>query len=200
MYANRMMKIAAPLVLCLAAAACGGRSERGGETPVQPASAVEPATNMATASKGSIMRPSVVNESAPAPAPEPAPEPLRAQIFFDPGEAALTDAAEAALGNVLKAAASNPSATLVVRGYSDSKGDPADNLLMSAKRANAAREYLVEHGVAQARIKTAALGEAPSAQKPAPGSGEEDGNRSRRVDILVGAPSPAAGTVPADDR
>lgn len=186
---SRTMGTAMLLSLCIAAAACDGRT--GGEPngPVQTPLAAEPAANAAATPKGSIMRPSVMDESEPAPPPKPAPQPLRATIYFDSGQASLGEKAKATLSGLLQAAAASPSAPVTVRGHSDSKGDAGDNLLMSAKRANAVRAYLVEHGIAEQRIATVALGEEHS-DAAADANGEQAGSdKERRVEIVVEAPS-----------
>jgi OOP family OmpA-OmpF porin len=175
-------------MLSLFAAACDQRASTN-ETAADestPANAATPAQP-----KASIMRPSVVNETNAGEAAKPAPKPFRATIYFDPGTSSLDDTAKAALARVLQAAGADSSATLTIRGHSDTTGEPSANLLMSAERANVVRDYLVEHGVAEARIVAAALGERGSAPASAVQSEvpDADGDRQRRVEIIVEPPS-----------
>lgn len=191
---GRTIGISALVVLGFATAACDRRSNGAADEAAQLDRA-ERSANAAVVPKGSIMRPSVVNETEPAPAPTPAPEPLRAEIYFGSGEASLGEDARKKLDAVIEAAAAAPSAAISVRGHSDSKGDAGDNLLMSARRANAVRDYLVEKGVSAPRIATAALGE-PAAAPPTEQSEAEPkdaGDKARRVEIVIEAPTPGAG-------
>ena len=52
----------------------------------------------------------------------------------------------------------NPSYTATIEGHADEQGTRQYNLALGARRANAAREYLVAQGVAGNRIKTLSYG------------------------------------------
>jgi peptidoglycan-associated lipoprotein len=101
----------------------------------------------------------------PAPAPaRPAPAEFRSipelrPVFFDfdkytvrPDAARVLDANAAWLK-------SNPSVVILIEGHCDERGTNAYNLALGERRAKAAQEYLVSHGVAAARISTIAYGE-----------------------------------------
>lgn len=180
---------------CLALTGCGdepGRQPNAVATRTSPAPT--PAPTATEAAQESIMRPSVVE--TPTPTPPPAPEPVNATVLFDSNDAALTDAARASLDEVLGriAAMAGP---VTIRGHTDSRGNDEANKRMSEKRAEAVRDYLVEHGVAAARVTTIGLGEDRPAAPNATLQGKDDEagrQRNRRVDIVA---EPAEAAMPA---
>jgi peptidoglycan-associated lipoprotein len=78
--------------------------------------------------------------------------------FFGYDSWKLTEDAKQALeqdANWLKA---NPNKTLTVEGYCDERGTVAYNLVLGERRAKAARNYLIELGVAPNRVSTVSYG------------------------------------------
>ena len=74
-----------------------------------------------------------------------------------------------------------PDRTVVVSGNTDLQGNAEYNLVLSLRRAEAVKSYLVEQGIAANRIKTQALG------KSNPLTTEEKSQDiNRRVDITFG--------------
>ena len=74
-----------------------------------------------------------------------------------------------------------PDRTAIVSGNTDLQGNAEYNIVLSLRRANAVKSYLVEQGVSADRIKVQARGkENPLTQEPK----EQDINR--RVDITFG--------------
>lgn len=144
-------------------------------------------------SKKSIIRPDV----EPSPTPTPPAEPVELTVPF-PAKGAQPDPAGMALLDRLVAdpvfALGGP---ITIWGHSDSSGSDASNLIASRKRAEAARDYLVQKGVAAERITVIALGEArPIApNRKLDGSDDPEGrDKNRRVEIKVELPraAPAA--------
>ena len=88
----------------------------------------------------------------------PAAGPLK-DIYFDFDRYDLKPDARATLkGNAdwLKA---NPSARAEIEGHCDERGTNEYNLALGAKRAQAARDYLITLGIAKGRISTKSYGE-----------------------------------------
>lgn len=150
----------------------------------------------------------VVVAPAPAPAPAPVveapkpapvvvapPPPPPAPVFkteviekpftlegtaFDTGSAKLKKSAGAQLGQVIDFAAANAGSNLVVTGYTDSQGNEAKNVKLSAARAAAVKAYLVKKGVAADRIVTKGVGSA----NPVGDNKTKDGrSANRRVEV-----------------
>lgn len=88
----------------------------------------------------------------------PAAGPLK-DIYFEFDRYDLRpDAREALKANAdwLKA---NPAARVEIEGHCDERGTNEYNLALGAKRAQAARDYLISLGIAQGRLSTKSYGE-----------------------------------------
>jgi len=109
---------------------------------------------------------------------------LAAMINFDydksnirPGDAAVLDQKIA----ILQA---NPALRISVTGHCDERGSDEYNLALGNRRALAAREYLVNRGIAADRISTASRGEE---QPTDPASNEAAWSRNRRDEFAITA-------------
>ncbi len=115
--------------------------------------------------------------------PPPTPRTTRDEIFFDAGSARLTNIAKAVLDGIALRMKNDLNATAVITGYSDKAGAEEANLAISAKRADAAKEYLVtRHGIDPNRITTAAKGSAEPGYDNATAEGRA---KNRRAVIVV---------------
>jgi peptidoglycan-associated lipoprotein len=88
----------------------------------------------------------------------PAAGPLK-ELFFDFDKYDLTAAARATLQAHAAWLKANPSARVEIEGHCDERGTTEYNLALGAKRARAARDYLVSLGIPPARISTTSFGE-----------------------------------------
>ena len=110
---------------------------------------------------------------------------LATMIHFDfdksnirPGDAAILDQKVA----ILQA---NAGLRIRISGHCDERGSDEYNLALGNRRATAAKQYLVSHGIDASRIETASYGE----ERPLdPGHNEEAWAKNRRdeSDILAG--------------
>ena len=127
----------------------------------------------------------VVPAKPPAP-PAPTPKSTRDEIYFDSGSARLTNIAKAVLDGVALRMKNDLNATAVITGYSDNAGSEEANMVISAKRSAAAKEYLVtRHGIDPARITTAAKGSAEPAYDNSTAEGRAKNRRALIVVTLV---------------
>jgi OOP family OmpA-OmpF porin len=129
-------------------------------------------------------------ETAPppptTPPPAPAPRQTTDEIFFDAGSARLTNIAKAVLDGVALRMRNDLNATAVITGYSDNVGAEEQNLAISARRAEAAKEYLVtRHGIDPNRITTEAKGSAEPAYDNSTAEGRAKNRRALIVVTLV---------------
>ncbi|PYO44186.1 MAG: peptidoglycan-associated lipoprotein Pal [Gemmatimonadetes bacterium] len=95
-----------------------------------------------------------------------------------PGDAAILDQKVA----ILQA---NAGLRIRISGHCDERGSDEYNLALGNRRATAAKQYLVSHGIDASRIETASYGE----ERPLdPGHNEEAWAKNRRdeSDILAG--------------
>lgn len=75
-----------------------------------------------------------------------------------------------------------PDTRLTIQGHTDSKGDDNYNRQLSARRANAVRDYLVANGVNGGRLNTTAYGESA----PVASNDTEAGRaQNRRVEVVI---------------
>lgn len=71
---------------------------------------------------------------------------------------------------------------LEIQGYADSRGSAEHNLQLSARRAERVRSWLIEHGVAQERLRVAPEGASSFVE---PGTTEASHEQNRRVVFRV---------------
>ena len=81
-------------------------------------------------------------------------------LFFDSGSAKVTPVAAAILDNFLSGMRANtyPS-NIKLNGHTDRVGGPEANELLSRRRAEAVRDYLVARGIDASRVEVKASGE-----------------------------------------
>lgn len=116
-------------------------------------------------------------------------------VLFRSGQAVLLDDARVRLEQVaaaLKALPADQQPQIVVEGHTDSTGSAESNMLLSQRRADAVRDFLVRNGVPAERIVARGWGE----ERPRSGNARaEDRAMNRRVEIVI--PN-ATGTTPAE--
>jgi outer membrane protein OmpA-like peptidoglycan-associated protein len=113
---------------------------------------------------------------------------LSGNVLFASGKSELLGSAQAKLSEVAQALTqTDPDAAIVVEGHTDSQGSATFNQELSTHRAEAVRDYLASHGVAQDRIRAEGRGfSSPLADNKT----AEGRANNRRVEIVV---QPAAG-------
>jgi outer membrane protein OmpA-like peptidoglycan-associated protein len=80
-------------------------------------------------------------------------------IFFEFKSDRLSPQSFDALNEVVSILKNNPELTMEIQGHSDNTGDPKYNLILSGKRANAVKKYLVDKGVEEHRLKATGYGQ-----------------------------------------
>ena len=124
---------------------------------------------------------------APAPAPEPAPvpEPIPETIVlegvnFDFDKDTLKPMAREILDHAVTVLQQHPGMRFSISGHTDSIGSDQYNDGLSLRRANAVRDYLVQHGVASGRLDVSSHGE----MNPVADNATAEGRAmNRRVEI-----------------
>jgi len=107
------------------------------------------------------------------------------RILFAVDQSTLSDEARVVLDAQAVWLTQNPDYSAVIEGHADEQGTTDYNLALGARRANAAREYLVSRGVAGNRLKVVSYGK----ERPIEVCSEESCyERNRRaVTVLSGA-------------
>ena len=103
-------------------------------------------------------------------------------VYFDFDSAALKSDARVLLQKNVGTIGANSSWKMVtIEGHCDERGSEEYNLALGERRANAARQYLVDSGVSGAKLDTVSFGEA----KPAVQGHDESAWKWNRRDEFV---------------
>ena len=113
---------------------------------------------------------------------------LSGSVLFRSGEHTLLPAAQARLDQVAEALLTSRDRKLIVEGHTDSQGTHDANMLLSQRRADTVRAYLVRRGYASHLIVAEGLGQGrPVADNATP----EGRSNNRRVEIIIERAAPA---------
>jgi peptidoglycan-associated lipoprotein len=110
---------------------------------------------------------------------------LAAMIHFDYDKANIRSDDAAALDQKVGILNANPDLRIRVSGHCDERGSDEYNLALGNRRATAAKQYLVSHGVDASRIETSSYGE----ERPVAMGHDEDSwaqNRRDEFEVLSG--------------
>ena len=80
------------------------------------------------------------------------------RVLFEVDQHTLTPQAQTILAAQAEWMTQNADFTAIVEGHADEQGTREYNLALGARRANAARDFLVSRGVASARLRTVTFG------------------------------------------
>lgn len=175
--------------LLLSGCASSTTDKTGPQVSSSAASALSQKTPSKSKASASVSQGPVSGSSLDAHRQGKSPEsgPLK-EVFFAFDRYELSEQARAALrenGAWLKA---NPAAKIEIEGHCDERGTTEYNLALGAKRAAAARDYLLSLGVATGRISTTSFGEELPMCKEATDDCYQKNRRDRFV-VLRGRPS-----------
>lgn len=79
-------------------------------------------------------------------------------VLFAVDQSTLSDAARGTLSQQANWLSNNPNYTAIIEGHADEQGTREYNLALGARRAAAARDFLVANGVADNRLRTVTFG------------------------------------------
>lgn len=103
-------------------------------------------------------------------------------VLFATNEAELTIAAMRKLYPLVAILKEQPGRNIHIEGYTDSRGMESYNLDLSQRRADAVRDYLIDHGISPSRIIARGYGEAEPVASNATMAGRRE---NRRVEVIV---------------
>jgi len=139
-----------------------------------------PKKKAAEAPAETVAPPPEVKEEVPPPPEEPAVslEP----IYFDFDKSNITPDARAILDKNAEWISKNPTAKIRIEGNCDERGTNEYNMALGERRANTAKQYLLNLGVSADRLTMVSYGE----EKPMdPGHDEAAWTKNRRDDFKV---------------
>jgi outer membrane protein OmpA-like peptidoglycan-associated protein len=103
-------------------------------------------------------------------------------INFKRGKSEIEIESEPILDGVVKWLRENPTLTVEVRGHTDSEGSPENNIILSQRRAEAVRDYLVKEGIDPTRLSAKGMGKnAPVADN----ASQKGKAQNRRIEFYV---------------
>lgn len=126
-------------------------------------------------------------EEVVAPPPPPPPPPVivlpgLGDVFYDFDRSELRSDAVEQLKTNANWIRANTAKNVIVEGYCDERGTSEYNLALGERRANSARDYIINLGVAPSRLKAVSYGE----EKPfADGHTEEAWALNRRAHFVA---------------
>jgi OmpA-OmpF porin, OOP family len=104
------------------------------------------------------------------------------KIFFAVGSDKILPASYSALNNVVTVLRTDTTLKLVVEGHTDDVGKPASNLILSQKRADAVKNYLIQKGLDANRLEAKGHGQ----ENPVADNSKPEGRAAnRRVELKL---------------
>jgi peptidoglycan-associated lipoprotein len=124
-----------------------------------------------------------IAETPEQPPEEPPVPPLQlSSIYFDYDKYDIRPDAQMVLSENGKSLTEHSTATIRIEGNCDERGTEQYNLALGEKRANSARDYLVNYGIEASRMTTISYGES---RPVASGHNEQTWAKNRRDDFAI---------------
>jgi outer membrane protein OmpA-like peptidoglycan-associated protein len=103
-------------------------------------------------------------------------------LLFATGKSNLTGGAGPNLDKLAAFLSEYPDRTVLIEGHTDSVGSAESNYLLSQRRADSVRSYLVNRGVQSNRLTTAGLGQGSPVASNDTATGRQ---QNRRVEVII---------------
>jgi outer membrane protein OmpA-like peptidoglycan-associated protein len=114
---------------------------------------------------------------------------LSTDDLFEPGDSKLSSTAMAKLDDLAGALRLQGDRTIEIDGFTDSLGDPSENVTLSSRRAEALRAYFATKGVDPAKMNAEGFG----SKRPLADNRTSFGRaQNRRLEVVIGAASSVA--------
>lgn len=169
------LKLLSTAILALTLAACSSNQEESATTSGFGGTN-QPATTTTTGSQQAA-QPIIASRS-----PAEALIDIGDRIFFDLDRADLSPEAQSTLRELAVWMGENPAISIALEGHADERGTREYNLALGARRASAARDYLVALGIDDRRLTTVSYGK----ERPeVAGSSEVSWAQNRRSVFVI---------------
>ncbi|QRN93352.1 OmpA family protein [Archangium violaceum] len=120
---------------------------------------------------------------------------LRGEIHFSQGSSELPGVVPLLDQSVLRLSELPKGGTIIVEGHADTEGTDMSNMMMSLRRAQAVRRYLLDQGIPPMRVRIRGFGsDWPVSAKPAT---EQERQLNRRAEVLIITETPPSATTQA---
>ena len=109
------------------------------------------------------------------------------QIYFSYNSAEIQDGAASELDQLAQTLLINPNMLIRLESHTDSRGNDIYNKLLSDRRAEAAKNYLINKGIAHDRIETVGMGESRIRNHCKDGvpCNEREHRYNRRTEVII---------------
>jgi outer membrane protein OmpA-like peptidoglycan-associated protein len=114
-------------------------------------------------------------------------------VHFEFDDARLSEGTIAALNKIVAGMKKDPLARVSVRGHADKQGTENYNKSLSAKRAKAIEDYLIQHGIEKDRLNPVSMGESDPVEE---GNTISVFKKNRRGDFTINYGPSAFGKAP----
>ncbi|WP_108483075.1 peptidoglycan-associated lipoprotein Pal [Oceaniglobus ichthyenteri] len=148
-----MKKIGTALLLMIAMTACTNADRFGGG-----AGGMGGGPNDGFGSSGPLGSETIGQGSLDPSSPMYFQQTVGDRVLFTIDTSTLTDDGRATLAGQALWLTRNPEYTAIIEGHADEQGTREYNLALGARRASAARDYLVSQGVSASRLRTVTYG------------------------------------------
>lgn len=107
--------------------------------------------------------------------------------FFDLGKATIKKTSESQLQKVVDLLKQYPTLKLDIRSHTDSRQSDANNMILSEKRAQSTKNWLVQKGIDESRLTAKGYGETRLVNKCADGikCSEKQHEQNRRSEFII---------------
>lgn len=103
-------------------------------------------------------------------------------VYFESANTKISSDSRKVLNTIINMLTKNRNYNLSIEGHTDSQGSDKLNKMLSEKRAEIVKKYLIKKGVSKSRIKTKGFGE----KKPIANNNTETGKaKNRRVELYI---------------
>ncbi len=103
-------------------------------------------------------------------------------VYFNTDKATLRERSYDALDDLLAAMRTNPDMKVEIAGHTDDRASQSYNKDLSQRRAQAVRDYLLEKGIREKRVRAKGYGES---QPVASNDTEQGRQKNRRVEVRI---------------
>jgi outer membrane protein OmpA-like peptidoglycan-associated protein len=155
-----------------------------GEAPVRPTSTWELNSLVRAENQGTSVDPRAAQEPLRPYQPGPQEQLLvRGTIPFAQGSSQLPGVVPLLDQAVLRLLEQAQGGTILIEGHADTEGADMSNMIMSLRRAQAVRRYLIDQGILATQVKIRGFGsDWPVSAHPAT---EQERQLNRRAEVLV---------------
>lgn len=103
-------------------------------------------------------------------------------LQFESGQATLKKESLSSLNNLIEFMKLKPTLKIGIEGHTDSDGEENANLLLSQKRAEAVKQYLISKGIGATRLTALGFGETEPIADNSTSKGKQ---QNRRTEIVI---------------